>query len=68
MTPVGSCPHIVSKSGETTFVDANGALLEEDTPATAEHGAGARACRCEVTSLAIPKGKESRVVKVASVY
>lgn len=52
MASIGSCPHVISTSGETTFVDANGALLEE-TSSVAENGAG---CRCDVTSLAIPKG------------
>ncbi|KAF8457404.1 hypothetical protein BGX38DRAFT_784935 [Terfezia claveryi] len=53
--PLSSCPHLaVGTGGTTTFVDANGARLD-DTTSTHGHGAGEKPCGCEVTSLAIPK-------------
>ncbi|KAF8429250.1 hypothetical protein EV426DRAFT_216349 [Tirmania nivea] len=53
--PLSSCPHLpTGGGGTTTFVDANGARLDDTTP-THGHEAGEKPCGCGVTSLAIPK-------------
>ncbi|KAI5811347.1 hypothetical protein DFH27DRAFT_520780 [Peziza echinospora] len=50
--PLSACPHQLGPVGTTTFVDANGARLEDNKPPTKVHPKG---CGCEIASLAIPK-------------